>query len=286
MGSGWTRGRSKPFGTGSKGTSTIHWLWKFLPEVHSELQSPLSPPQLHAPSEAREVDAPTTGVWAVLSQYHGEHPCGYFSRKLSPAERNYDIGNWELLAIKLALEEWRHWQKGAQHPFKVITAQKKLEYLQSAKRLNPRQALWALFFTRFQFSIMYRPGDKNVKADSLSHIHASDEPSSPEPILPPAVLVSPIWWALDEQIRIASITEPAPLGCPEGKTYLPTSLRTTLLGSLYASLSSGHLGSQCTLSLLQAWYWWPSMARDVSQYVCGCSVCAISKTPHHLPLEN
>ncbi len=30
-------------------------------------------------------------------------------------------------------------------------------------------------------------------------------------------------------------------------------------------------------------YWWPSMAWDVSQYVRGCSVCAISKTPHHLP---
>ncbi len=109
---------------------------------------------------------------------------------------------------------------------------------------------------------MYRPGDKNVKADSLSHIHASDEPSSPEPILPPAVLVSPIWWALDEQIRIASITEPAPLGCPEGKTYLPTSLRTTLLGSLYASLSSGHPGSQCTLA--------PTSLVLVAQYGPGC----------------
>ncbi len=95
--------------------------------------------------------------------------------------------------------------------------------------------------------------------------------------------MSPIWWALDEQIRIASITEPAQLGGPEGKTYVPTSLRTTLLGSLHASPGSGHPGSQRTLSLLQARYWWPSMARDVSQYIRGCSVCAISKTPHHLP---
>ncbi len=63
----------------------------------------------------------TIGVGAVLSQYHGDpprlHPCAYFSRKLSPAERNYDIGNQELLAIKMALEEWRHWLEGAQHPF-------------------------------------------------------------------------------------------------------------------------------------------------------------------------
>ncbi len=234
-----------------------------------------------------EVDASTTGMGAVLSQYHGEpprlHPCAYFSKKLSPAERNYEIGNRELLAIKLVLEEWRHWLERAQHPFTVITDHKNLEYIWSAKRLNPRQARWALFFTRLQFSITYRPGDRNVKVDSLSRMHAPDEPSSPEPILPPSVLVSSIQWALGEQIRIASITEPALLGGPEGKTYVPTSLRSTLLASLHASPGSGHPGRQRTLSLLQARYWWPSMAQDVSQYVRGCSVCAISKTPHHLP---
>uniref|UniRef100_A0A8C1XXR9 ribonuclease H n=1 Tax=Cyprinus carpio TaxID=7962 RepID=A0A8C1XXR9_CYPCA len=55
-----------------------------------------------------EVDASTTGVGAVLSQQQGNpsrlHPCTFFSRKLNPAEVNYDIGNRELLAIKLALE--------------------------------------------------------------------------------------------------------------------------------------------------------------------------------------
>ncbi len=234
-----------------------------------------------------EVDASTTGVGALLSQHHGEpprlHPCAFFSRKLSPAERNYDIGNRELLAIKLALEEWRHWLEGAQHSFSVITDHKNLEYLRSAKRLNPRQARWALFFTRFQFTITYRPGDKNIKADSLSRLHAPEEPSTPEPILPPAMLVSPIQWALEEQIRVATLSEPAPPGGPEGKTYVPTTLRSTLLGSLHASPGSGHPGSQRTLSLLQARYWWPRMAQDVSQYVRGCSVCAISKSPHHLP---
>ncbi len=34
-----------------------------------------------------------------------------------------------------------------------------------------------------------------------------------------------------------SLTEPAPLGGPEGKTYVPTSLRSTLLGSIHTRLS-------------------------------------------------
>ncbi len=45
-----------------------------------------------------EVDASTTGIGAVLSQLHGEplrlHPCAYYFRRLSPAERNYETGNW------------------------------------------------------------------------------------------------------------------------------------------------------------------------------------------------
>ncbi|KAK3550724.1 hypothetical protein QTP70_003956 [Hemibagrus guttatus] len=80
-----------------------------------------------------EVDASMTGVGAVLSQQQGNpsrlHPCAFFSRKLNPAERNYDIGNRELLAVKLALEEWRHWLEGAKHPFLVLTDHKNLEYL-------------------------------------------------------------------------------------------------------------------------------------------------------------
>ncbi len=136
-----------------------------------------------------EVDASTTGVGAVLSQQQGTppklHPCAFFSRKLSPAERNYDIGNRELLAIKLALEEWRHWLEESAQPFLVLTDHKNLQYLRDAKRLNPRQARWALFFTRFQFKISYRPGPRNIKADALSRIHTLEEcKEEPEGIIP------------------------------------------------------------------------------------------------------
>ncbi len=235
-----------------------------------------------------EVDASTLGVGAVLSQWKGEppvlHPCAHSSKMMSPAEQNYDIGNRELLAIKLALEEWWHWLEGSQHPFEVITDHKNLQYLREAKRLNPRQARWALFFTRFHFTVTYRPGHKNLKADALSCLHQPD-PSvdNPEPILPPTVFACPIVWNVDAQIRAATLTEPAPPGGPEGKWYVPTTLRLTLLDSIHTSPGSGHPGSQRTLSLLRNRYWWPSMARDVARYVRGCSVCAITTTPRHLP---
>jgi len=64
------------------------------------------------------------GVGAVLSQRSEDgkmHPCAFLSWRLSSAERNYDVGNRELLAVKVALEEWRHWLEGAVHPFVVWT---------------------------------------------------------------------------------------------------------------------------------------------------------------------
>lgn len=60
------------------------------------------------------------------------------------AERNYNVGNCEMLAVKLALEEWIYRLKGATHPFQVITDHKNLQYLKTARRLNPRQARLAL----------------------------------------------------------------------------------------------------------------------------------------------
>ena len=71
-----------------------------------------------------EVDASNTWVGTVLSQRGGDdkvHPCAFFSRRLSPAERNYPIGDRELLALKLALEEWRHLLKGSVFTFPVWT---------------------------------------------------------------------------------------------------------------------------------------------------------------------
>lgn len=70
---------------------------------------------------------------------------------------NYDIGDRELLTIKLALEEWMDWWEGSQHPFMVLTDHKNLQYLQETKR----QARWALFFMRFNFIISHQPGCKN-----------------------------------------------------------------------------------------------------------------------------
>lgn len=202
---------------------------------------------------------------------------------MSPAECNYDIGNRELLAIKLALEEWHHWLEGARFPFTVLTDHKNLQYLREAKRLNPRQARWALF-TRFQFSIRYRPGTQNVCADALSRVHSPEISSEePETILPASVVVSPTQWSLDEEIREATRSDPAPSNTPAHRTYVPQSFRNPLLTAAHSVPGTGHPGISGTLTLLREKYWWPGMTRDVRQFVCSCADCAMAKSPRHLP---
>lgn len=96
-------------------------------------------------------------------------------------ECNYDIGNYKLLAIKQVSEEWRYWLEGAKHKFKVITDYRNLEYLHEAKRLNPGQARWALFVTRFNFTVSYIPCHKNQKADALYRMHNPEQSHSMVP---------------------------------------------------------------------------------------------------------
>ncbi|KAK3545984.1 hypothetical protein QTP70_018816 [Hemibagrus guttatus] len=147
-----------------------------------------------------EVDTSSSGLRAVLSQRHGEpgklHPCS--------------AGGVASLA------------GGSAHPFQVLTDHRNLEYLRGAKRLNPRQARWALFFTRFRFMVTYHPGSKNSKADALSRkFETADEPVLDEPILPVTAILALVCWNLVEEIQRAHAEDPPPADCPPTKIFVP-----------------------------------------------------------------
>ena len=64
---------------------------------------------------------------------------------MQAAELNYDIHDKEMLAIVLALAEWRPWLEGLQtsEPFQVYSNHRALEYFITTKKLTGRQARWA-----------------------------------------------------------------------------------------------------------------------------------------------
>ncbi|KAK1795660.1 hypothetical protein P4O66_001153 [Electrophorus voltai] len=229
----------------------------------------LQQPDLERPFMV-EVDASNVGAGAVLSQHMGERgglrPIAYFSRKLSLAERNYGVGDQELLAMKLAFEEWRYWLEGARHPFTMYTdvlvyhVYKNLEYLQTTKRLNGRQARWSTIFSRFQFRVTDRPGEKNTRGDTLPWQHKAEaRATSLEPVLSPTCFLASLEWELNRQIKVAN---PHPQ-CPANPLYVPPTHRGTLITWAHTSLGMGHPGATSTAQLIGARYWWPAMPKDV-----------------------
>ena len=121
-----------------------------------------------------------------------EDPPQRLSLPPSNTRRNYDIGNREFLAGKLALEEWRHWLEGTKVPFLVWTDHRNIKYIRSAKRLNSRKASWSLFFDRFNFTLSYRPGSRNLKPEALPRQfpECPDETVKPSTIIRASCLVA------------------------------------------------------------------------------------------------
>ncbi|KAL0157922.1 hypothetical protein M9458_045998, partial [Cirrhinus mrigala] len=229
-----------------------------------------------------EVDASDVGVGAVLSQRGPDgklHPCSFFSRKFNSTQQRYGVGDRELLAIKWALEEWRHWLQGGGDPFTVWTDHQNLTVIRQTKQLNPRQARWALFFEHFNFQLSYRPGSKNSKADAISRQHQRDSTTSEAAsVLPSHVILAPLRWGLEERVRQSHSQNPPPPDTPTGRLFVPDTLRQEVLQWGHDSTLAGHPGVQRTINFITRAFWWRTLRRDVQQYVQACNICARSKT--------
>ena len=95
-------------------------------------------------------------------------PVAFMSKTMIPAELNYFIHDKELLAIVRALEEWELELLSLQEPFVVVTDHWALEYFLTKQKLRARQARWAEYVSRFNFTITYHPGCESRAADALS----------------------------------------------------------------------------------------------------------------------
>ena len=111
-----------------------------------------------------ETDASVFGIAAILSQpdENGHwRPVAFWSRKLIPAEQNYETHDQELLAIVASFKQWRHYLEGSSHPIEVWSDHNNLRGFMGVKELNQRQARWAIKLAAYDFEIFHRPGSRN-----------------------------------------------------------------------------------------------------------------------------
>ena len=91
----------------------------------------------------------------------------YISHKLEAAQRNYTIGELEMLAVVHALRCWRCFLEGAE--FTIWTDHSNLTSFLTMPTINGRQSRWASFVQQFLpgMTTRYKRGADNM-ADALS----------------------------------------------------------------------------------------------------------------------
>ena len=263
-------------------------------------------------------------IGAVLMQDDGKgpRPIEYYSRKMSPAETRHPTREQELLAIKDALDHWRHYLLAA--PFDIYSDHESLKYLQTQKELKGKLLRWLDFIQQFDFGdIKYLPGTKNPVGDALSRpprrelacLNVMDTESTvtlfcmsqvSTPVLNlHARIQQEIKTCPDFAKIFAEVSEPnfnphahayrdkydvhaGMLRFRAGKHHdyricVPKSLRADLLREFHDSPVCGHVGTDKTYHLIAREYYWKPMHSDVNTYVQSCAACQYSKNTTQAP---
>ena len=151
-------------------------------EAFSKLkQAMMNKPVLAMPDFSRQFIVKTDaavkfGIGGVLSQKDDEgreRVVAYFSRKLSPAQRNYTVTEIELLAALESMKHWRTYLWG--RPFRLIIDHQALKWLHSMQDQvgggkSSRHMRWILSLYEYDFTVEHKPGVEHKDADGLSRL--------------------------------------------------------------------------------------------------------------------
>ena len=117
-----------------------------------------------------ETDASEFSLAATLNQ--NGRPVAFFTRMLNNAELKYPSIEKEAAAIIEAIRKWKHYLTGKH--FVLITDQQSVAYMfdknHGNKIKNDKIMRWRIELSTYDFDIIYRSGDENVTADTLSRI--------------------------------------------------------------------------------------------------------------------
>ncbi|UYV70128.1 K02A2.6-like, partial [Cordylochernes scorpioides] len=257
---------------------------------------PEAPTQIHT-------DASNIGLGATLVQtINGqEKVISYISRSLSKPERNYSTTEKECLALVWSMSKLRPYLYGRR--FKVMTDHHALCWLRNLRDPTGRLARWALKIQEYDFEIIYKSGKKHLDADGLSRgpLPETDFDDNYD-----SLFFNPVIEDSDEYIenikRCLGDTEgkrsivenfKEENGClykrnprPEGRAWLlvvPRVRRKDILKEHHNHMICGHLGVTRTMHRLKDKYFWPSMLKDVVEYVRTCHLCQSRKGSNQLP---
>ena len=125
-------------------------------------------------------DASISGVGSYYGQgvdWQSCRPAGFLSKKFSSAQHSYRTYEQETLAILEGLLRWEDKLLGRE--IVVITDHRTLEFFNTQRTMSLRQIRWYEYLSRFNYTIQYVEGIKNVITDALSRMYAGRNDSIP-----------------------------------------------------------------------------------------------------------
>ena len=115
-----------------------------------------------------KVNASNKAIKECLCQGLKRKAVSYYSRKLSLAEQNYIIEDKKMLAIVLALQNWRVYVQEISQQIVVLFDHKNFQLFKTVKKLNKKQTKWSKCLADYNFRIKHIKEKQNVRADALS----------------------------------------------------------------------------------------------------------------------
>ncbi|UYV74185.1 hypothetical protein LAZ67_11002341, partial [Cordylochernes scorpioides] len=265
----------------------------------------LSPPILghfnpNAPTYVH-TDASNIGIGATLVQDIGgeEKVISYLSRTLSKAEQNYSTTEKECLAVVWSMSKLRPYLYGRH--FKIVTDHHALCWLKNLKDPTGRLARWALKIQEYDSDIIHKSGKKHLDADGLSRgpLPETDWDEDFERLFLNQItdeedkFIESVKKNLNGSRRSIAQNFKEEDGClfkknpnPEGRAWLlvvPENKKREIMKEYHNHMSNGHLGVARTMYRLKSKYFWPSMLKDVSEFVKTCHLCQSRKGSNQLP---
>lgn len=254
-----------------------------------------------------QTDASGFAVGATLMQDVGKglQPIAFLSKKMLPAETRYPTHEQELLAIHVALKEWRHYLYGKK--FTVQTDHKSIIHFKTQQNMSPRQIRWSEYLQQFDYTIEYKPGVDNVVADALSRrsdhetaLTASVNEVTVSTSTNDESILTQIKHAytLDEYCRTILLNHEAKENSSEWKVdehgllrrheqiLVPNdqTIRTTIITCNHDDLTASHRGVAKTVELISRIFYWKNMHRDIKEYISTCISCQQNKVSNQAPL--
>ena len=237
-------------------------------------------------------DASDNAVGAVLHQIIDEkvQPLGFYSRKLTTAQRNYSAYDRELTAVYQAIQHFKYVLEGRE--FAIFTDHKPLifAFKQKNEKASPRRARQLDFISQYSTDIRHLPGVDNNIADMLSRIniltHAEinfDEMATLQAnddelklLLRGGENIS----VTLEKLAIPNSTNELFCHVANGKVrpYVPQAARKLVIEKIHGL---SHPGIRATRHLVSERFFWPGMAKEIGNIVRTCIPCQKAKKHRH-----